>query len=115
MPESLADRIAQARREKAVRDRADVRPIDVARALGVSSATVSDWESGKISPREDALAKLAQFLGVTPAFLRYGVAGGSVLDRLAVEPELPAADLARQNEQRAAKKSPAKKSTKRAS
>lgn len=71
--ESLGERIAQARREKAARDRQDVRPVDLARALGVSQATVSDWEAGKITPREDALGKLAAYLGVSPAYLRYGV------------------------------------------
>lgn len=56
-----------------VRERRDVRPADLARAVGVSGATVSDWEAGKILPREDALEKLGAFLGVTPAYLRYGI------------------------------------------
>jgi transcriptional regulator with XRE-family HTH domain len=73
MPQSLGERIAQARREKSVRDRADVRPVDVARALEVSAAAVSDWEADKKTPREELLTRLADFLGVTPAFLRYGV------------------------------------------
>lgn len=71
--ETVGDRIAQARREKAVRDRQDVRPADVARAVGVSGATVSDWEAGNITPRDDAMLKLAAYLDVTPAYLRYGV------------------------------------------
>lgn len=69
---------------------------DIALALGVSGASVSEWESGKVTPREDALAKLAAFLGVTPAYLRYGVTGGSVVDRLKKEPERPAAELLQQ-------------------
>lgn len=69
----VGERIAQARREKGVRDRKDVRPADVARALKVSGPTVSDWEAGKVTPREGLLAKLASYLGVTPEYLRYGV------------------------------------------
>ncbi len=80
--QTVGERIAQARREKGVRDRADVRPVDVARALEVSGATVSDWEAGKVIPREELLAKLAEFLGVTPAYLRYGV-GAERKDALA--------------------------------
>jgi hypothetical protein len=39
-------------------------------------------------PREDALAKLAEFLHVTPAYLRYGVTEpGRALDRAAEEAE----------------------------
>lgn len=56
-----------------VREQKDVRPADVARALKVSGATVSDWEAGKVTPREALLAELAAYLGVTPEYLRYGV------------------------------------------
>jgi transcriptional regulator with XRE-family HTH domain len=71
--QEIGRRIAQARREKAAREERDIRPADVARELKVSGATVSDWESGKITPRDDALERLGAFLGVTPAYLRYGV------------------------------------------
>ena len=70
--QSVGDRIAQARREKGVREHRDVRAVDVARALGVSGPTVSDWESGKIKPRDDTMLALAEFLGVTPGYLRFG-------------------------------------------
>lgn len=73
MPNTLGERIAQARRELGVRTRTDVNPSDVAEALGVSPATVYRWESNEKSPRDDTLAKLAKYLGVTPAYLRYGV------------------------------------------
>ena len=70
----VGHRIAQARRELGVRLGRDVRPVDVARELKVSQATVSDWESGKTAaPRDELLVRLAGFLGVTPEFLRYGV------------------------------------------
>ena len=37
---------------------------DICRALNVSSATVSDWCSGKKYPRVDAMQRLADLLGV---------------------------------------------------
>jgi transcriptional regulator with XRE-family HTH domain len=43
------------------------------KAAGVTAAAISLWESNGRAPREEALAKLAAYLGVTPAFLRYGV------------------------------------------
>jgi transcriptional regulator with XRE-family HTH domain len=70
---TLGERIAQARREKAVRERRDVTMREAAKAVGVTGTSMSEWESNKVIPREDALAKLAAFLGVTPAYLRYGV------------------------------------------
>lgn len=43
---------------------------EVAHAVGISSATVSRWESGEIaSLRGDKIALLAQALQVTPAYL----------------------------------------------
>jgi transcriptional regulator with XRE-family HTH domain len=73
IPQSVGDRIAQARRELGVRLHRDVLQSDVAEAIGVSGASVSQWEAGIKSPREDTLAKLAAYLGVTPAYLRYGI------------------------------------------
>ncbi len=73
-PQTLGERIAQARREKAARDHRDIRQKDVAVAIGVSSATISEAESDKQPPGEGVLVRLADYLGVTPAYLRYGVA-----------------------------------------
>lgn len=43
---------------------------DIARYVGVSGATVSRWESGDIENiRRDKIAKLAEILRVTPAYL----------------------------------------------
>lgn len=45
----------------------------LARAVGVSSPTVTDWESGKIKTIEAGnMSKLAAALGVTPDWLLYG-------------------------------------------
>lgn len=70
---TLGWRLAQARREKAAREHRDIQQADVAKAVGASKASVSRWENDIDIPREGALAKLAKYLGVTPAYLRYGI------------------------------------------
>jgi transcriptional regulator with XRE-family HTH domain len=71
MTTTLGARIAQARRELAVRLHRDLSMKEIAEACGVDPSAVSLWEANKKTPREDALAKLAAFLGVTPQWLRY--------------------------------------------
>lgn len=44
--------------------RTNVNQADICKALGVSSATVSDWCNGKKFPRTDKLHQLADILGV---------------------------------------------------
>lgn len=73
MPSTLGRRLAQARREKAAREHRDIQQADLAAAAGASKASVSRWENDHDRPREAALAKLAKYLGVTPAYLRYGL------------------------------------------
>jgi transcriptional regulator with XRE-family HTH domain len=92
---TLGQRLAQARREKAVRDRRDITQADVADATGYSRTAVSEWEADLKSPREDAVKKLADYLGVTAAYLRYGISptitvGGAPIrhDRTFTEAEL---------------------------
>jgi transcriptional regulator with XRE-family HTH domain len=95
----IGDRIAQARRELGVREHRDVRPVEVARALGVSGAAVSDWEAGKATPRDGLMEKLAAYLGVTPEFLRYGVRAS----RVQLTPDEIAAAIARSTAEREAR------------
>jgi transcriptional regulator with XRE-family HTH domain len=45
---------------------------DLAKAVGASPTSVSEWEADKKVPREETLARIATYLGVTPAYLRYG-------------------------------------------
>lgn len=73
-PESIGSRIAQARRELAVRERKDVSQSDIAERLGVAQATVNRWENDKEGkrPSDENLLELARILGVTPSWLRYG-------------------------------------------
>ncbi len=75
--QTLGQRIAQARRELAVRLRRDVSASNVAEALGVAPATVYRWESDEKVPKDDSLLSLAKYLGVSPAYLRYGVTEAS--------------------------------------
>lgn len=78
---STGKRIAQARRQKGVREQREVQQSEVAAALGVGAATVSRWEADQAIPRRAAIIRLAAFLGVTPEYLDYGVQA---------EPEWPA-------------------------
>lgn len=71
--QEVGARIAQARREKGVRERRDILRADLADAVGVDPSTITAWEKGLKSPREEVLVKLAHYLGETPEFLRYGV------------------------------------------
>jgi len=44
-------------------DKARVRQIDLAKAVGVSKGTVSCWINGKSFPRIDTIQRIADFLG----------------------------------------------------
>lgn len=59
----------------------------LAEAVGVSSATVSQWRAGTKKPSSSNLIKIAAFLGVQPAWLSYGEFGTSPR---AVDPKLRA-------------------------
>ncbi len=73
MTTTLGDRIAQSRRLLSVQEQRDVTRHEIAEAVGVDPSTVSLWENDKKSPREETLQRLADYLGVTPAYLRYGI------------------------------------------
>ena len=75
-PQSLGERIAQARRLLGVEERADVMVPDLAKRVGVTAASLYNWESDGAVPGEANLTKLAEVLGVSPAWLRYGVQPG---------------------------------------
>ena len=52
--------------------RAGMRPIDVSRATGINSATMSEYLKGKYVPKQNYLYKLSQALGVTVGMLMGG-------------------------------------------
>jgi transcriptional regulator with XRE-family HTH domain len=70
--ETLAARLAQARREMGVREWRDVRRSEIAKAADVDPSMVTHYEQGRSIPREDILERLAAFFGTTPRELRYG-------------------------------------------
>ena len=46
---------------------------ELARAVGVSNATVSDWESGEIKNIEaENFLKVCEFLNISPTWLQFG-------------------------------------------
>lgn len=47
--------------------------IQLSKKVGVSSVTISQWESGDTSPKGKNLHKLAEALGCTPEYLLYGM------------------------------------------
>lgn len=58
---------------------------DIMRAVGVSNATASDWESGKTSPRGENLIKLCKYLRISTDWLVYGK--GSLEDSQGPHPQ----------------------------
>ncbi len=65
---------------------------EVANYVGVGRSTVKKWESGAIkNMRRDKIAKLAECLGVTPAYLTEWDDGGELdvyLEELKTRPEM---------------------------
>ena len=47
----------------------DVNAADVCNALGFKQNTFSDWVNAKTYPRIDAIEKMAQYFGISKAFL----------------------------------------------
>ena len=66
-------RVAQARRELSLIEERDVTGPEIAQACGVHPSSVWRWEVGDGIPDDEVMAKLATFLGTTPAWLRYGI------------------------------------------
>lgn len=46
-----------------------VRVADVSRATGIAQSTFSDWKRGRCAPKTEKLQKIADYFGVTLAFL----------------------------------------------
>lgn len=64
--ETWNDRLAQARKDRKLTKTA------LAKAVGVSQPTVTDWESGENKPKGDNLLALCRVLSVTPEWLTKG-------------------------------------------
>lgn len=78
-------RIAQERRLKAAREARDIDQREIASVIGVTAGAVSRWENDLTVPKDDVIAKLARYFGVTPAWLRYGVVSGSATAPLVID------------------------------
>jgi DNA-binding Xre family transcriptional regulator len=54
-------------------EQTNLRPTDIAKAIGVSNATVSDWESGETKKIEgENLLKVCDLLKINPKWLLFG-------------------------------------------
>ena len=55
-----------------LRDEKGYKDSDVSRIAGITKSTFSDWKSGRSSPKNDKLQKIAEVLGVTVDYLMTG-------------------------------------------
>lgn len=69
------DLSAVGRRLIAARLAARLTPKDLCRRAGISSSTLSNWETGANRPRVDQLGRVLPILNVTSDFIFYGVDG----------------------------------------
>lgn len=61
-----------ARLKALLKIKADGNASECARAMGVSPQAVSKWLAGQQMPRGKMMEKLAEWLGTTPSYLRFG-------------------------------------------
>ncbi len=69
---SIGERIRQARQQKRQSQK------DLAARLGVTQATISQWENGDYAPERSKIGPLAKVLSVTPIWLEFGSQTDSV-------------------------------------
>lgn len=65
--DKIAKRIEDCRRHLSISQS------ELARKVGVTPQAVQKWEKAKTVPRGDTLEKLAGALGVSPAFIQFGI------------------------------------------
>lgn len=58
--------------EKLCKDRG-ITPYRVSKDTGISTATLSDWKTGKSRPKADKIKILAEYFGVSPEYITTGV------------------------------------------
>jgi len=59
-------------RIKAVMAAKEISQAELVRRTGIRASSVSDWLSGKYTPKQDKIDLVATALGVSPAWLMYG-------------------------------------------
>ncbi|WP_349357629.1 helix-turn-helix domain-containing protein [Stappia sp.] len=80
-------------RIRRAREAANLSGAQLARRLGVKTATVTAWESGRSEPRANRLTMLAGFLAVSPTWLLYGLGDAPDDDPMSTELSLIASSL----------------------
>ena len=55
-----------------LRDKNGKKDADVAKATGITKSTFSDWKSGRSTPKNEKLQKIADYFGVTVDYLMTG-------------------------------------------
>ncbi len=55
-----------------LREQQGIKPTNLAKQLGMSSSTFTDWGNGKGSPSLKAVIQFAEFFGVSTDYLIYG-------------------------------------------
>ncbi|OON87652.1 transcriptional regulator [Oribacterium sp. C9] len=56
-----------------IRDSLGFKDSDVVKKTGIGKSTFSDWKSGRYVPKDEKMQKIAEALGTTADFIRYGV------------------------------------------
>ena len=85
--DSIGGRIRRAR------EAANLSGAQLARRLGIKTATVNAWESGRSEPRANRLTMLAGFLAVSPTWLLHGVGEAPTDERMTTELSMISASL----------------------
>ncbi len=72
-------------RIKSIMEERKITQYKLAKAIGAPLTTVSGWFVKGNEPRDNYMVKVAEFLGVSPAYLRYGSNSDELVDLQAVE------------------------------
>ena len=75
-------------KESKIADGKNISQSELARKVGVTPQAVQKWEKAKTVPRGATLRRLADVLGVSPAYIQFGITT-SVSDTFSVEQETP--------------------------
>lgn len=59
-------------RYKVIRDSRNVKDSQVAKETGITKSTFSEWKSGKYTPKQDKLQKIANYFNVSVDYLMTG-------------------------------------------
>lgn len=83
-------------RYKAIRDSRNVKDSQVAKETGITKSTFSEWKSGKYTPKQEKLKKIADYFGVTINYLMTGTDDNEEQPQLSARDER---DISRRLEQ----------------